>query len=162
MSLLWRTRLAVALALAWLVSLLMTGAVVVPMLFAYLESAQMAGRLAARMFTAQHWISLALGVALLWLLRPPRVAEAASDDADAPPPSGAPPRAFRPTNRLYAAITLIATGLLCALLIEHAAAPRIQARADLALWHRIASALFVVQGLCAAVVSGLLLARLRR
>ncbi len=162
MSVLLRTRLAVALALAWLVSLLMTGAVVVPVLFAYADSLQAAGRLAARMFTAQHWISLALGVALLWLLRvqtPAPTPEDAQGEAVAAAQANS---SVRPSNRLYVAITLIATGLLCALLIEHAAAPRIQARTDLALWHRLATAWFVVQGGCAAALSCLLLLRLRR
>ena len=43
--------------------------------------------------------------------------------------------------------------MLLALLVEYGVAPRIVARENLALWHRVGSAMYFLQWLCAGVVS---------
>jgi hypothetical protein len=42
--------------------------------------------------------------------------------------------------------------VLFALLVEFAVSPRIIARDNLALWHRVGSAMYFLQWICAAVV----------
>jgi hypothetical protein len=49
--------------------------------------------------------------------------------------------------------------LLCAVLVGWVVAPRIVAREDLQLWHRLGSAMYLVQWLCAVGVFQLLLRR---
>ena len=60
-----RLRLAVLAGGLWWGSLTVLGAVVVPLLFAHLPSAQLAGGMAARLFSAQTWVSLACGLLLM-------------------------------------------------------------------------------------------------
>lgn len=56
----------------WWGSLTTLGFIVVPLLFAHLETAQAAGRMAARLFEVQAYVSQACGVLLLALhLRSP-------------------------------------------------------------------------------------------
>jgi hypothetical protein len=47
-------------------------------------------------------------------------------------------------------------GVLLALLVELGVAPRIVAREDLALWHRIGTAMYGGQWVCALVVCAML------
>jgi Domain of unknown function (DUF4149) len=67
MNALFRTASLFSLALWW-GSLTTIGFMVAPMLFAHLDTAQAAGRMAARLFDVQAYVSLACGVVLLALL----------------------------------------------------------------------------------------------
>lgn len=117
-------------AALWWGSLTTVGFLVVPLLFANLPGT-MAGTLAARFFTAQTWVSVACTVLLLLASRPKEGG------------AGAHP--------LHAARLLVVGGLLLALLAEFAVAPRIVARENLAIWHRIGSAMYFTQWVCAAL-----------
>jgi hypothetical protein len=119
------------LAALWWGSLSIVGFLVVPMLFAYLPTPAMAGTMAAKLFTAQTWVSVVCGVLLLLLSRADRFSEQ--------------------PNRAQAAFAFILGGMLLALLAEFAVAPRIVARENLALWHRIGTGMYVLQWLCAVV-----------
>lgn len=127
-----RQRVSLFAAALWWGSLTAIGAVVVPLLFAYLPTAAEAGRMAARLFTAQTWISVACGFLLLLATR----------EKDAP--------ARMDTAR--GALIFIVGGMLLALLVEFAVAPRIVARENLRVWHSVGSAMYLVQWVCAAVV----------
>ena len=103
----------------------------------------MAGTMAAHLFSAQAWVSCACaGVLLLMNVRKP--------DA----------LAFASEQQKIAWLPLLAgLGLLCAVLAEWVVAPRIVAREDLQLWHRLGSAMYLLQWLCAVAVFQLLLRR---
>lgn len=131
MQLLSRRIPAFAAALWW-GSLSAIGFLVVPMLFAHLPSPAIAGGMAARLFAAQTWVSVACGVLLLLLSR--------SKEALAPAPWA------------RSALIFIVGGLLLALLAELAVAPRIVARENLKLWHGVGSGMYLLQWLCAGVV----------
>jgi len=117
-------------AALWWGSLTTIGFLVVPLLFVHLPSPAMAGAMAARLFTAETWVTVACSVLLLLAARP-------RDEEE----GGSP---------LHAARLFIVGGLLLALLVEFAVAPRIVARENLALWHRVGTAMYFVQWLCAA------------
>ena len=125
-------RVAPFAAALWWGSLTAVGFMVVPLLFKFLPTPAMAGHMAARLFTAQTWVSVACGVVLLLVSRPNR------------------PSAL--SGRAQAALVFIVLGMLLALLIEFAVAPRIVARENLRLWHGAGSVMYVVQWLCAAAV----------
>lgn len=126
--------LPVWLAAVWAFSLSTLGFLVVPMLFAHLPTPAIAGTMAAKLFTAQTWVSVFCGIALLAAFR-----------------------SNKPLTRVdtaQAATLFVVTGVLLALLVEFAVAPRIIARDNLALWHGVGSAMYFVQWLCALVVFG--------
>mgnify|MGYP002661933615 FL=1 len=125
-------RVAPFAAALWWGSLTAVGFMVVPLLFKFLPTPAMAGHMAARLFTAQTWVSVACGIVLLLVSRSDR------------PPAQA--------RRAQAALVFIVLGMLLALLNEFAVAPRIVARENLRLWHGAGSVMYVVQWLCAAVV----------
>lgn len=125
-------RVAPFAAALWWGSLTAVGFMVVPLLFKFLPTPAMAGNMAARLFTAQTWVSVACGVVLLLVSRSNR------------------PSAL--SGRAQAALVFIVLGMLLALLIEFAVAPRIVARENLRLWHGAGSVMYAVQWLCAAVV----------
>ena len=125
-------RVAPFAAALWWGSLTAVGFMVVPLLFKFLPTPAMAGHMAARLFTAQTWVSVACGVVLLLVSR-----------------SNRPPELAR---RAQAALVFIVLGMLLALLIEFAVAPRIVARENLRLWHGAGSVMYVVQWLCAAAL----------
>lgn len=125
-------QLPVWLAAAWAMSLSMLGLVVVPMLFVHLPTPAMAGQMAAKLFSAQTWISVACGAMLLIAFRSNR--------------------RLVPVESAQAATLFVVGGVLLALMVELAIAPRIVARENLALWHRLGTGLFVVQWICALVV----------
>jgi hypothetical protein len=120
-------RLPFGAAALWWGSLTTLGFLVVPLLFVHLPTPAMAGAMAARLFTAQTWVSLICGLLLLLWSR-----------------SGQPG-----AQRVQAALLCIMGGLLLAVLAEFAVAPRIVARDNLALWHRVGSGLYLLQWLCA-------------
>ena len=125
-------RVAPFAAALWWGSLTAVGFMVVPLLFKFLPTPAMAGHMAAKLFTAQTWVSVACGIVLLLVSRSNRPAALA--------------------GRAQAALVFIVLGMLLALLIEFAVAPRIVARENLRLWHGAGSVMYVVQWLCAAVV----------
>ena len=125
-------RVAPFAAALWWGSLTAVGFMVVPLLFKFLPTPAMAGHMAARLFTAQTWVSVACGIVLLLVSRSNR------------------PSAL--SGRAQAALVFIVLGMLLALLIEFAVAPRIVARENLRLWHGAGSVMYAVQWLCAAVV----------
>ncbi len=126
-----RERLAVMLAALWWGSLTAVGFMVVPLLFAHLPTPAMAGGMAAKLFNAQTWVSLACGVLLLMASRE------RGDGGTA---------AWART-----AMPFIVAGLLAALLVEFAVAPRIVARENLKLWHSLGSGMYLIQWLCAGL-----------
>jgi len=125
-------QLPVWLAAAWAMSLTLLGFLVVPMLFVHLPTSAMAGQMAAKLFTAQTWVSIACGATLLMVFRSNRP--------------------LVPVEQAQAATLFVVGGVLLALLVELAVAPRIVARENLALWHRVGSAMYLVQWVCALVV----------
>lgn len=126
-----RDRLPVMLAALWWGSLTAVGFMVVPLLFAHLPTPTMAGGMAAKLFNAQTWVSLACGVLLLMASRE------RGDGGTA---------AWARTAMPY-----IVAGLLLALLVEFAVAPRIVARENLKLWHGLGTGMYLLQWLCAGV-----------
>ena len=126
-----RDRLPVMLAALWWGSLSAVGFLVVPLLFANLPTPAMAGGMAAQLFNAQTWVSLACGVLMLLASRERG--------------SGGTAAWARP------AMPYIVAGLLLALLVEFAVAPRIVARENLKLWHSVGSGMYLLQWLCAGV-----------
>jgi len=119
-------------AALWWGSLSTIGLLVVPLLFAHMATPAEAGRMAARLFEAQTWVSLACGLLLLMCARD-RGAQARMDWA-----SGS--------------VAFVLSGLLLALLAEYAVSPRILARQDLKLWHTVGSLMYLLQWTCAAIV----------
>lgn len=126
-----KERLALLVAALWWGSLTTIGFLVVPMLFAHLATPAIAGTMAAKLFSAQSWVSV--GCALLLLVF-------TSNRAAALVPPSQP------------AIIFIVGGLLLALLGEYAIAPRIVARENLRLWHGVGSAMYLLQWACVGVV----------
>ena len=120
-----RYRFGVMVAALWWGSLTALGFVVVPMLFTHMPSPASAGAMAAKLFTAQTWISIGCSMLLLLISNQK---EAVAHDL-----------------RLHAAIKFIVAGLLLAALVEFGLAPHIvNARAnggDLKLWHGLGSAM---------------------
>lgn len=138
-----RQRVALLAAALWWGSLTALGFVVVPMLFMHLGSPAAAGAMAAKLFSAQTWLSTACALLMLLLVLNKK-----------------DPAAHAPWVQV--AIKFVVAGLLLALLVEFGVAPRIvSARAEggnLRLWHGLGSAMLLGQWLCA----GLALWRLTR
>jgi hypothetical protein len=130
-----KPRLNVLLAALWWGSLTGLGFVVVPMLFANLGTPAAAGAMAARLFTAQTWLSTGCAMLLLLVLNK-------KDDAAM-------------AQQAQASLKFVVAGLLLALVVEFGIAPRIvSARAEggnLKLWHGLGTALYVLQWLCAGL-----------
>lgn len=125
-------RLPVMAAALWWGSLTAIGFVAVPMLFANLPTPAMAGNMAAKLFQAQTYISIAVCACLLIASRR-RHAENIEEWAQA-------------------AMVFIILGLLLALLVQYGVAPRIVARQNLKLWHGVGSVMYAAQWLCALAV----------
>jgi len=124
-----RQRLLLWAAALWWGSLTALGAWIVPLLFAHLPTPALAGGMAAKLFTAQTWVALVCGLCLLVSLR-----------------SNQPPALVAPASP---AIIFIVSGMLLALLVEFAVAPRIVLRENLRLWHSLGSGMLLLQWLCA-------------
>jgi hypothetical protein len=127
----WKGRVPVLAAALWWGSLTTTGFLVVPMLFAHLPSPALAGQTAARLFTAQTWVALGCGLLLMLASR-----------------SAEPAR----MDWARGALLYVMAGVLLALLVEFAVAPRIVSRENLRLWHSIGSGMYLLQWLCAGTV----------
>lgn len=130
-----RSRLSILLAALWWGSLTGLGFVVVPLLFMHLGSPATAGAMAARLFTAQTWLSVACAFLLLLVFN----------------------KKDEPAHSAYAqdAMKFVVAGLLLALLVEFGVASRIvSARVDggnLRLWHGLGSVMLLGQWLCAGL-----------
>lgn len=129
-----RLRWATLAAGLWWGSLSALMLLVVPLLFTHLPSAQMAGSMAARLFSAQTWLTSLCCLLLLLVFN-----RAQDEDLLA-------------LGR--AVLRPVIAGLLLALLVELALAPRIlaargQEGQSLRLWHGLASAMYLAQWLCA-------------
>ncbi len=151
-----RQRIALLAAALWWGSLSTLGFLVVPMLFAQLGNPPTAGAMAAKLFSAQTGVSLCMGLLMLMALQPSAgVAQAADSNSQS---AGKPESktAVTPVNTALAAMFLIVSGMLLALLVEFAVAPRIvSARAtggNLRLWHGLGTAMYVGQWLCALLL----------
>ena len=127
-----RQRLAALVAALWWGSVTTIDFLVVPLLFAHLPSPTVAGNMAARLFAAQTWVTVASCVVLLLISRPKHAV------------------AQYPWAK--AAMVFILGGMLLALLTQFGVAPRIVARQDLRLWHSVGSVLYVLQWVCALAV----------
>lgn len=125
---------SVWIAALWWGSLTTVGFYVVPMLFAHLPAPSLAGQMAAKLFSAQTWVAVVSGLLLL-LNDKENQAQAQYGQA----------------NNAMIFITL---GMLLALLLEFAVAPRILARDNLRVWHSVGTGLYLLQWLCAGVVFG--------
>jgi hypothetical protein len=122
-------RFPAIVAALWWGSLGAIGFMAVPLLFAHLPTPAMAGNMAARLFAAQTWLSVACCMLLLLISRP-------KGDA-----------ALYPWARV--ATPFIVTGLLLALLVQFGVSPRIVARQDLKFWHAIGTLMYALQWCCA-------------
>lgn len=127
-----KARFVVLLAALWWGSLSGLGFVVVPLLFTHLGSPAEAGAMAAKLFTAQTWLSVVCAMLLLMLLNKREGIESV------------------PESR--AAMGSVVAGMLLALLVEYGVAAEIvSARStdgNLRLWHGLGSAMYFGQWLC--------------
>jgi hypothetical protein len=126
------SRLSIWVAALWWASLSTLGFLVVPLLFTYLPAPAVAGAMAAKLFSAQTWVSTVCGLFLLMVTRSNNVPAGKSIDS--------------------VAIILILFALLMALLVEFAVAPRIVMRENLKIWHSVGSGMYLLQWLCAVVI----------
>ena len=127
-----RSRTLVFAAALWWGSLSAIGFMAVSLLFRHLPTASLAGQTAARLFSAQTWVSLVCGALLLVLLKPkPGLTQA------------------QPAR---AATIFVVLGMLMAMVVEYGVAPRIVARENLAVWHSVGTLMYAVQWLCTGVV----------
>ncbi len=120
------------MAALWWASLSTLGFLVVPMLFTHLPAPAMAGSMAAKLFSAQTWVSTVCGLFLLMTTRSNHVLVGKTIDS--------------------VAIILIVGGLLMALMVEFAVAPRIVSRENLKIWHSVGSGMYLLQWLCAVAI----------
>jgi hypothetical protein len=127
-----KSRATLFAAALWWGSLTAIGFMAVPLLFRHLPTAAMAGQMAARLFTAQSWVSLVCGVVLLAILKPKP--------------------ALTQSQSARKATILVVLGMLLAMIVEYGVAPRIVARENLRLWHSLGSGMYLVQWLCAGAV----------
>ena len=92
----------------------------------------MAGSVAAKLFSAQTWVSTVCGLFLLMTTRSNNTLAGKSIDA--------------------VAIIFVVGGMLMALLVELAVAPRIMLRENLKIWHSVGSGMYLLQWLCALAI----------
>ena len=121
-------------AALWWGSLTTVGFFVVPMLFAHLPTPAMAGAMADKLFAAQTAVSVICCLVLLMVFRSNQ--------------------ALVPVEIAQSATLFVVGGILLALLVEFGVSPRIIARDNLALWHRVGTGMYLAQWVCAGVVFG--------
>lgn len=124
------SRTPIWVAALWWASLTTLGFLVVPLLFLHLPTAAIAGAMAAKLFTAQTWVSTVCGLLLLMRTR---------SNQSSPY-----------EHEARTAMIFIVCGMLLALLSQFAVAPRIEARENLRLWHSVGTGMYLLQWLCAA------------
>ena len=126
-----KARFVVLLSALWWGSLSGLGFIVVPMLFMHLASPAEAGAMAAKLFTAQTWLSVACAMVLLMLLNK-------RDDVEVVPES-------------RNAMAWVVAGMLLAFLVEFGVAAQIVSAhstgGNLRLWHGLGSAMYLGQWL---------------
>jgi hypothetical protein len=108
----------------WWGSLTTLGFIVVPMLFAHMDTMQAAGRMAAKLFNVQAYVSLGCAAVLIvthW-------------------------------GKERWVMVWIGLGLAASLAVQWIVAPQILARDNLRLWHGIGSGLYGLQWVCATVL----------
>jgi hypothetical protein len=125
-------RLSIWVAALWWASLSTLGLLVVPLLFAHLPTPALAGSMAAKLFSAQTWVSVVCGMFLLMTTRSNHAQAGGSID--------------------WVAIILITGGILLALLVEFAVTPNIVMRNNLKIWHSVGSGMYLLQWLCALAI----------
>ena len=133
----FQARAAVFLSALWWGSLSGLGFVVVPLLFKYLGTPAEAGAMAAKLFSAQTWLSVACTMLLLLMLNRKNVEHAQSNDE---------------ARKITAWVVV---GLLLTLLVEFGVAAQIiNARSsggNLRLWHGLGSLMYLGQWICAGL-----------
>ena len=133
----FQARAAVFLAALWWGSLSSLCFVVVPLLFKHLGTPAEAGAMAAKLFSAQTWVSVACTMLLLLMLNR-KDTELSQSHGDA----------------LKVTAWAVA-GLLLALLVEFGVAAQIvNARAsggNLRWWHGLGSVMYLAQWICASL-----------
>jgi Domain of unknown function (DUF4149) len=140
-------RASLWLAALWWGSLTTVGFGVVPLLFVHLPTPAIAGGMAARLFSAQTWVSGICGLLLLMLMaRLDRSVTAVYSARDEKVNA-----AVASVPYTKSATTFTICGILLAFLAEFAVAPRIVARENLKLWHAVGSAMYLLQWVCAGV-----------
>ena len=122
-------RVPLLAAALWWGSLSAIGFMAVPMLFAQLPTPAVAGFMAAKLFAAQTWVSVAC-TALLLVLAKRRHAEAEEPWA-------------------RDVLAWVIGGMLLALLVQFGVSPRIVAKQDLRLWHSVGTLMYALQWACA-------------
>ena len=135
----WKERVPVLAAALWWGSLTAIGFIAVPLLFAHLATPAIAGQMAAKLFTAQTWLSIVCGMLVLVAARS----------------RGEPAR----MDWGHGALGFVLAGMLLAILTEFAVAPRIAARQDLAFWHSVGTVFYAIEWVCALTVLWKLSAR---
>lgn len=125
-------RIPLLAAALWWGSLSAIGFMAVPMLFSQLPTPALAGFMAAKLFAAQTWVSIAC-CALLLVLSKRKHAEAMEAWAQS-------------------VIGLVIGGMLLALLVQYGVSPRIVARENLKLWHSLGTVMYALQWGCALAV----------
>ena len=123
-------RLQTFLAALWWGSLTTLGFEVVPLLFIHLETPAVAGQMAAKLFSAQTWVSVVCGLLLVL----------------------AQQLQSRQQGMLQNPSLWVLAGLVSACLLEFLVVPHIVARDNLILWHNLGSAMYLFQWICAAKV----------
>lgn len=128
-----RSRISILLAALWWGSLSTLGFLVVPMLFIHMPNPASAGAFAAKLFTAQTWLSIGCTFFLLLFLK------------------GKEGSAL--TQQAQVAMKYAVAGLLLAVLVEYGVSPHIvNARGvggNLKFWHGLGSAMYLAQWLAA-------------
>ncbi|MDR0226659.1 MAG: DUF4149 domain-containing protein [Burkholderiaceae bacterium] len=125
-------RIPLLAAALWWGSLSAIGFMAVPMLFSQLPTPALAGFMAAKLFAAQTWVSIACAALLLVLSR----------------------RKHSTTMEAWAqsALVFVIGGMLLALIVQYGVSPRIVARENLRLWHSLGTVMYALQWLCALAV----------
>jgi hypothetical protein len=125
-------RIPLLAAALWWGSLSAIGFMAVPMLFAHLPTPAVAGFMAAKLFAAQTWVSIACAAVLLVLSR----------------------RKHEPAMEPWARACLgfVIGGMLLALLVQYGVSPRIVARDNLKLWHSVGTVMYALQWACSLLV----------
>ena len=127
-----RHRFGILAAALWWGSLTGLGFLVVPMLFVHLGTPATAGAMAAKLFTAQTWLSIGCAMLLLLICNQKEL--------------------VAPDPRARTAIKFVVTGFFLVVLVEFGLSPRIvNARVDggnLKLWHGLGSAMYLGQWIC--------------
>ena len=113
-------------AALWWGSLTALGAWVVPLLFAHAPSKALAAGMAAHLFSAQAWVGLGCGLFSLW----------------------AGQRMANQQGLLHSPSPWVMAALMLAAILEWGIAPRIMARENLAWWHGLGTAGWVLQWVC--------------